>query len=235
MANYHGEYDIEFWGYRITSIDGSKTTLDEKNLLHGVTIADEFAYFARHFGKAPATVSLVIDDSDDGYTAIDTALLEKIVNLKELVLPKQVTRIDMTPALAQILHANRTLIRGAFDSFAERFAAENGLRFRPADFRFGTFGHGRGEEGGYVDMKIRRDGSAYLYEFTASEGSSAGSSFGVNNVFELPKDFYRTMTAEEIAGMLQYRQLTRSALERGELAEFLEKAKTHDAYWGNNA
>ena len=70
--------------------------------------------------------------SETGYIGVDTALLEKLETLKELILPDTITHIDLTPKLEKILKDNDTLIRGSFDSFAESFAKENGLRFRPA-------------------------------------------------------------------------------------------------------
>jgi len=42
----------------------------------------------------------------------------------------------MTPKLEKILKTNNCLICGSFDSFAEQFALENDLHFKPNNFKF---------------------------------------------------------------------------------------------------
>ena len=101
--------------------------------------------FKKEYAREPRDVSLLIEDTfacgyGYGFTEIDTAFLEQINTLAELVLPNSITNIDMTPTLEQILKRNNVLIRGSFDSFAEKFAAENHLHFRPADFLFARGG-----------------------------------------------------------------------------------------------
>ena len=193
--------------------------------------------YKQEYHAKPTSVSFFIEDTlayklDYGFTEIDPAFLEQIETLKELILPNSITHIEVTPKLAQILKKNKTLIRGTLDSFAEQFAHDNGLRYRPSDFEFARSYYEYAQESSWAILKFRRDGSTYISESTSSPGSSAGNCFGMDWTNELPHNFYKTMTAEKIAKQLH--GLYNAAMESGILADFLEKTKTHDIFWGNN-
>ena len=186
----------------------------------------------------PKTISLLIKDSrgygsETGYTGIDTAFLEKLETLKELIIPDTITHIDLTPKLEKILKDNGTLIRGSFDSFAESFAKENGLHFRPADFIFADFEDTQWHE--YTTMKLifRRNGNIEIKETSSSPGSNAGNTFGGSFTHSLLRDFYKTQSAGEIAERFNP-DARKAIIEDGRLAAFMEKAKSHDYYTGKN-
>ena len=188
--------------------------------------------------RYPKSISLLIQDSrgygsETGYTGVDTAFLEKLETLKELILPDTITHIDLTPKLEKILKDNDTLIRGSFDSFAESFAKENGLRFRPADFIFAEFEDTRWRE--YTTMKLifKRNGNVEIKETSSSPGSSAGNTFGGSFTHSLPRDFYMTQTAEEIAERFS-KDAREAILSDGRLAAFIEKAKIHNYFCDKN-
>jgi len=222
-------YALEFeaWG------DGE---ISEKNL--EISLDDIFAEYAREKGGYPIDISLDIADTlsfgySYGFTSIDTAFLERLETLKELVLPDSITDIKMTPKLEKLLKENNTLIRGSFDSFAEKFAADNGLHFRHRDFSFASYYFEPAFENTTLTMMFSRDGSAVIEEKVSSIGSSAGNTFGGEFYKSLDSDFFVHKTAEEIADM--YRGGIRNAIiETGILADFIEKAKTHKLFTGEN-
>ncbi len=235
MSLLHNSFDSEYelmltaWG------DG---VLKESDLISARKADQVFGEFEKTHGRPPKDISLLIDDPrasglDYGFTGVDAALLEKLETLKELVLPDSITELEVTPKLAAILRENDTLIRGAFDSFAERFAAERGLHFRPSDFSFAFHYFEASQEHWRLTLKFRRDGSVYIEEDVSSPGSSAGNSFGGTRIYELSRDFYLTQTAEDIADMFGA-SLRSSTLKKGRMAAFLEKAKTHGLYMGEN-
>ena len=125
------------------------------------------------------------------------------------------------------------LVRGWFDTFAERLAAQYKLHFRPSDFRFGFSFYEAQQESTALTLVIRRDGSAFIKEEVNSPGSSAGNSFGGSFEFDLPADFYKTMTLEDIAGRFGG-SLYESIIRKGKLKEFLEKANSHNIFMGQN-
>ena len=194
--------------------------------------------FKKEYAREPRDVSLLIEDTfasgyGYGFTEIDTAFLEQINTLAELILPDSITNINMTPTLEQILKRNNVLIRGSFDSFAERFAAENKLHFRPANFLFAKYVFEPAQETTLMTMTFKRNGNVVVEISVSSPGSSAGNTFGGTFYRDLPKNFYKVKTVEQIAEM--FGQMSRKTiLEDGRLAAFVEKAKTHKIFMGKN-
>ena len=224
-----GEYELSLsaWGEGI---------LDDSTLFHSMRSNYVFSAFRQQHGRDPRDISLVVEDSSAcGYcfTGISTDFLEKLETLKELVLPDPVTHLDMTPALEHILKSNDTLIRGSFGSFAQRFAAENGLHFRPADYVFTRYMYEPVQEGTTMTLVFRRDGRVQVREDISSPGSSAGSTLGGTFWYDLPTDFFRTQTAEEIAEHFRA-VIYDKTIADGKLADFLQKAKNQGYFTGAN-
>ena len=196
-----------------------------------------FERYREECGKEPGDLSLVIEDTlksgfDYGFTEIETAFLERLENLKELILPDSITEIKMTDKLERILKENNTLIRGSLDSFAERFAAEMGLNFRPADFIFARHVFAKVQEITLLTVQFNRDGSVQIRSDVDSPGSSAGNTFGGVFYNEIPSDFWMNTTAEEVSAM--YPGLDDVVVKDGRLADFIEKAKEHKIFTGKN-
>ena len=194
--------------------------------------------FRKEFSREPRDVSLCIEDTfaygyDYGFTEIDTAFLEQINTLAELILPNSITNINMTPTLEQILKRNNVLIRGSFDSFAEKFAAENKLHFRPANFLFAKYVFEPAQETTLMTMMFKRNGNIVVEISVSSPGSSAGNTFGGTFYRDLPKNFYKVKTVEQVAAMFSDRT-AKAILENGRLADFIEKAQTHKIFMGKN-
>ncbi|MBO4349768.1 MAG: hypothetical protein J6A01_02335 [Proteobacteria bacterium] len=227
---FNNEYAIELRAW------GGGTLCDEE-FRNFDTFVQLCAKYKQEYMDTPSSVSLFIEDTlayglDYGFTEIAPGYLEQIETLKELILPNSITHIEMTPKLEQIFKKNRTMIRGSFDSFAELFAHEHGLRYRPVDFEFAKSYYEYAHEASWAILKFRRNGSAYIKESVSSPGSSAGNCFGMDWTYDLPHNFYKTMTVEQIAGLTH--GLYKTTLESGILADFLEKTKTHDIFWGKN-
>ena len=226
---FDSEYDLMLsaWG---------EGELTDSNL--NMTIDKIYRKFQNKYHRTPIDVSLFIEDpraygNDYCFTSVDTAFLEQLESLKELILPDSITDIKMTPKLETILKGNKVLIRGTLDSFAEQFAADNKLHFRPSDFIFGRFFFEPAYETTIFTMKFRRDGKVSIEEDASSPGSSAGNTFGGTFYREIPRNFYKTKTAEDIAGL--YGERSRECmLEDGRLAAFIEKAKNHKLFMWKN-
>ena len=196
------DYDIviEAWG------DG---TLPQKNVNRLIEIRKEYVAECR---ANPVSISLQLNNCNAGFTDIAPKFLEQIDELRELILPDTVTKLHMTPKLERIFQRNKTLIRGSFDSFAEQFAHEHGLRFRPADFEFYEDYCELGHETTTRKLKFRRDGS---------------NTFGGYHDTELPHHFFQTMTFDQF--LARFHELAAKIIvDYGKMAEFFEKAKTHD-------
>ena len=194
---FNGEYDIEF------EVRGNGTVSNEA---FDLDVNRAFERYKEECGGEPRDLSLVIEDTlksgfDYGFTEVETAFLERLENLKELILPDSITEIKMTDKLERILKENNTLIRGSLDSFAERFAAEMGLNFRPADFIFARHVFAKVQEITLLTVQFNRDGSVQIRSDVDSPGSSAGNTFGGVFYNEIPSDFWLNTTAEEVSAM----------------------------------
>lgn len=233
MSLFHHYFDRSYaleltaWGRGEISEQALEISLDEI-----------FTEYAEEKDGYPIDISLFIEDTlaygyDYGFTSIDPAFLEKLDTLKELILPDSITEIKMTPKLEKLLKGNSVLIRGSFDSFAEKFAAENGLNFRHSDFFVASYEFEPIHEITTLTMIFNRDGSVTLEENVSSPGSSASHTFGGTFYKELDCEFFLHKTVEDIADMYG-ESLSKSIIENGRLADFLEKAKTHKLFKGKN-
>lgn len=225
---FNGEYDIEF------EVRGNGTVSNEA---FDLDVNRAFERYKEECGGEPRDLSLVIEDTlksgfDYGFTEVETAFLERLENLKELILPDSITEIKMTDKLERILKENNTLIRGSLDSFAERFAAEMGLNFRPADFIFARHVFAKVQEITLLTVQFNRDGSVQIRSDVDSPGSSAGNTFGGVFYNEIPSDFWMNTTAEEVSAM--YPGLDDVVVKDGRLADFIGKAKGHKIFTGKN-
>ena len=225
---FNGEYDIEF------EVRGNGTVSNEA---FDLDVNRAFERYKEECGGEPRDLSLDIEDTLKsgfyyGFTEVETAFLERLENLKELILPDSITEIKMTDKLERILKENNTLIRGSLDSFAERFAAEMGLNFRPADFIFARHVFAKVQEITLLTVQFNRDGSVQIRSDVDSPGSSAGNTFGGVFYNEIPSDFWLNTTAEEVSAM--YPGLDDVVVKDGRLADFIEKAKEHKIFTGKN-
>ncbi len=223
------EYDLSLqaFGEGVAEDANFRSSLDEI-----------LAEFRAQQGRDPIDVSYEIEDTaayglDYWFTAVAPGYLDRLDTLKELILPSTVESVGLTTALEKLMKGNRTLIRGPFDSYAERLAAELDLPFRPADLEIARYIPEVYPETTVLTLVFRRDGTACVREDVSSPGSSASHSFGGTFWHELPRAFYRTGTAEQIAGKLP---LTDEILENGALADFIARAREKDKslYWGKN-
>ena len=225
---FNDEYDVRFeaCGRGIVSSEDLGGTFDRV-----------IEKYREECGKDPQDMSLIIEDTlkqglDYGFTEIETAFLERFEHLKELVLPDSITEIKMTDKLGKILKDNNTLIRGSLDSFAERFAADMALNYRPADFIIARHEYEKVHEITVLTLMFRRDGNVVVREDVSSPGSSAGNTFGGVFYKELPFDFWMNTTAGEVSEM--YPGLDGTVVRDGRLADFIGKAVNHKIFTGKN-
>ena len=227
--DYSRDYDlsVEPWG---------SGYLREHELNH--SLFDIFQSFERDHGCLPKDVSLFVDDPHwygykYGITGIEHEFIEKIPNLKEIIFPDSLKRLRMTNALKALLIGNKVLIRGTFDSFAEKLAKDLKLHFRHVDLRIARCYDEEHYESVIVTLQFRRDGSVQLEEAISTPGSSNSHTFGIERYQSLPKDFWKTMSAEDVASMYGS-WVHDKIIEEGKLAAFIEKARTHKPYTGKN-
>lgn len=139
-------------------------------------------------------------------------------------------RINMTKKNEKLFLKNNVIIRGRYDTSAEVFARQYHLRFLHLDVELASVGDYFEHGVDVITLRFYSDGRPYIHQDCMCQGISAGSMGGGEVSFDLPEDFYLTMTAEEIAGQC-WRGKT--ILNNGILQEFLKKAKEKNGYFLN--
>jgi hypothetical protein len=162
-----------------------------------------------------------------GVTGVHEGFLEVFPTLKQIVVAETVTYIGVTPALEELLRKNDVVVRGVYDSYAEDFAQEYGLRFVHSDIEIGVE---RDEQHGAkttLTLFFDREGKPFLLEDTICADSPAGGSGDSEIAESLPEGFQYTFTPESL---LPYSHVCKnSILESEPLRVFLEKSKVrHD-------
>ncbi|MBR4627151.1 MAG: hypothetical protein IKO47_05555 [Ruminococcus sp.] len=163
----------------------------------------------------------------DGVTGMGMGCLDFFHGLKELRIADTVTEIGVSPELEAIMKKNRTIIRGSFDSYADKFAKEYRLPFLHDDIELGR---SRNEyEGHIITLRFHADGRPYIEQNCITGGISAGCSGGCEKDIDLPMNFYKKMTAEDIADLC-WGSCYSKIKSNKKLADFLKKADAHGGY-----
>jgi len=135
--------------------------------------------------------------------------------------------LHMTEKTAELFQKNHVILRGDYDTAAERLAKEYRLRFLHLDVELASEGDYFEYGNDLITVRFREDGSAYIHQDCQCQGSAPGQTGGGENSFDIPNDFYRSMTCEELADMCWR---TRSIIADGVLAAFMEKAKSKGGF-----
>ncbi len=169
---------------------------------------------------------------DDGIEEVEKGFFDLIPTIGELEIASSVKNLGLTENTLKLFRDNSVLIRGKFDTYAERFARENNISFIHSDFvigRAGDYSEPWGTD--VITLRFQPGSKPEIRQSNFCQGSSAGSSGGGDIDFYLPKDFYRYKTQEDIAGMC-WGTCYESIMKCDELRVFLEKAvKKHGYYF----
>ena len=131
--------------------------------------------------------------------------------------------LHMTEKTAALFQKNHVILRGVYESAAERLAREYRLRFLHLDVELASEGDYFGNGVDIITVRFREDGSAYIHQDCRCQGSAPGQTGGGEVSFDIPKDFYLSMTSEELAEKCW---CTKAIIANGVLAAFMEKAKS---------
>ena len=134
-----------------------------------------------------------------GITEARAGFLDAFTGMETLILDRTVRRIAMTPALAKLLRQNEVLVRGEYETYAEAFAQNNGLRFLHADIFLILDRNEKHFENTFITLLFYEYGKAAIEYDVYSPGSSAGNNGGGTIANEIPGDFYAGCTVEKFA------------------------------------
>lgn len=164
----------------------------------------------------------------EGITGLGEGYLEAFPRIDCLILSRTVESVATTPELDKKLRRKKVLIRGEYDTFAEKFAKEKGLKFLHCDIPLAEDDIEMAHEHDIITLRFHEDGSSDIHCNCFTPGSSAGSYGGGEYARELPRDFYVGCTVEDFAGNFSERlreQLTANNM----LRRFLDAANDREA------
>ncbi len=159
----------------------------------------------------------------EGITEVGEGFLDAFPNIGCLILARTVGAVAASPELDKRLRKNKVLIRGEYDTFAERFAEEKGLRFLHCDIHLADDDIAEHYEHDIITLRFHPKGAPDIHYDCYTPGSSAGSYGGGEYAKKLPKDFYVGCTVEQFAGNFPER-LREQLTANGMLCRFLEAA-----------
>lgn len=139
-------------------------------------------------------------------------------------------KLDLTEQSVALFRKNRVILRGKFDTAAEKLARRYGLRFLHLDVQLASVGdyYERGND--VITIRFRDSGSAYIHQDCRCQGISAGNTGGGESSFDLPNDFYLKMKPKDIADQC-WGSCRSEMLSNGKLAAFLSKTKSKGGYF----
>ncbi len=162
-------------------------------------------------------------DVKEGFTALREGFLDAFPDISCLILARTVESVATTPEIDKRLRKNKVLIRGEYDTFAEEFAREKGLKFLHCDIHLADDNDETHHEFDIITLRFHPNGSADIHYNCFTPGSSAGSYGGGEVANKLPRNFYSGCDLEAFADHFPER-LREQLLSNGMLGRFLEAA-----------
>ncbi len=172
----------------------------------------------------PQGVALGLDEE---VKEVEPDFFELLPTIDEVWIHNPECKIHMTEKTIRLFRDNNVILRGVYDSAAERLARKHHLRFLHLDVELASSGDYFDRGVDIITVRFREDGSVYIHQDCRCQGSSAGSIGGGEVSFDITRDFYLTKTPEEIADMCWCSNLI---ISNGKLAAFMQKAKSKKGF-----
>lgn len=174
----------------------------------------------------PQGVALGLDEEIE---EVEPDFFEVLPTINELWINNPECLIHMTDKTIQQFRNNNILLRGIYDSNAEKLASDHHLRFLHLDLEIARKGDYFEHGSDRITLRFRNDGTVYIHQDCLTQGISAGSMGGGETSFDIPADFYRSMKPEEVADMCWDRCYS-EILNNGTLSSFMEKARAKNGF-----
>jgi hypothetical protein len=169
----------------------------------------------------PSGVALELGDEVE---EVEAGFFELLPTIDCLWIKNPNCNLYLTEEDAALFRKNDVIVRGEFDTAAERFAKKYGLRFLHLDTKLAHAGNYFERGVDIISLCFYYDGTAYIHQDCRCQGISAGNTGGGEVDLDLPDDFYLTMTAEDIAAEC-WGSCYEKMISNGVLATLLKKAK----------
>ena len=168
---------------------------------------------------------------ETGVIDVEIGFFDCFPTLRTLYISDTVRNIALTENARKAFIKNSVLIIGLFDTYAERFARENKLRFLHDDIELARVGeYSTHERIDIITLELFTSGKARIKQANYCPGSSAGNNGGGEMSFYLPRDFYMTRSQNDIAKMC-WGSCSEAIIKNNDFGRFLAKAFKKRGYY----
>ena len=196
--------------------------------------------FVRKTWDCKRPVSVCIEDitssglkPEEYYTLVITGdisevkpgFIESFPNLQDLIVEANLKKIECTPELEALLKKNNVVLRGSFNSPAEKLANTFGLRFIHKNIFLAVYINKEYHESSELSLCFQEGEPPFFWRDDKTQGISAGNTGGGTVRTDLDEDFYvGCETAEAFADKIVGRAFEEDTRKNKELDTFLAEA-----------
>lgn len=158
---------------------------------------------------------------------VEPDFFELLPTIKSVWIENPECNLNLDEKAVKLFQKNMVILRGVYDTAAEKLARRHRLRFLHFDVQIASVG-GYFENGNdTITIRFNEFGRVYVNQDSKCQGISAGSTGGGELNFDLPADFY-LMNPNQIAEKCWH---TNKIIGNGKLAAFMKKAKEKNGYF----
>ena len=156
---------------------------------------------------------------------VKPGFIESFPNLQDLIVEANLKRIECTPELEALLKKNNVVLRGSFNSPAEKLANRLGLRFIHKNIFLAVYINSEYHESSELSLCFQEGEPPFFWRDDKTQGISAGNTGGGTVRTDLDEDFYvGCETAEAFADKIVGRAFEEGTRNNKELDAFLAEA-----------
>lgn len=161
----------------------------------------------------------------EGISEVKPGFIESFPNLQDLILEADLKKIECTPELEALLKKNNVVLRGRFNSPAEKLAKQLDLRFIHKNIFLALYINREYHESSELSLCFQEGEPPFFWRDDKTQGISAGNTGGGTVRTDLDEDFYvgcesAEAFADDIVGVA-FEEQTR---KNKELDAFLKEA-----------
>lgn len=161
----------------------------------------------------------------DGITSIKPGFIESFPNLQDLIVEADLKKIECTPELEALLKKNNVVLRGRYNSPAEKLASRLGLRFIHKNIFLAVYINREYHESSELSLCFQEGEPPFFWRDDKTQGISAGNTGGGTVRTDLDEDFYVGVeSAEAFADEIVGRAFEEDTRKNKELDAFLKEA-----------
>lgn len=161
----------------------------------------------------------------DGISSVKPGFIESFPNLQDLIVEADLKKIECTPELEALLKKNNVVLRGRFNSPAEKLASRLGLRFIHKNIFLAVYINREYHESSELSLCFQEGEPPFFWRDDKTQGISAGNTGGGTVRTDLDEDFYVGVeSAEAFADEIVGRAFEEDTRKNKELDAFLKEA-----------